>query len=52
MTKRESEQIRSQRIGLRFQGIAEEPTCAASTGSSISRRCARSRTSVANLCAD
>ena len=52
MTKRASEQMRSERIGLRFQGMAEEPICLASKGSSSSRRCASRRRSVANLCAD
>jgi len=44
-------QIRSQRIGLRLYAIALDPICPFSIGSSISLRFARSRMSVAILCA-
>jgi len=46
---RESEQIRSQRMGLRLYAMAEDPICPASMGSSISLRLARRRISVAIL---
>ena len=36
MTKRASDAMRSQRIGLRLYAMADEPICSASNGSSIS----------------
>mmetsp|Transcript_19802 Transcript_19802/g.34094 ORF Transcript_19802/g.34094 Transcript_19802/m.34094 type:complete len:254 (-) Transcript_19802:762-1523(-) len=51
-TKREREQMRSQRIGFRLYAIADEPICSASKGSSTSFRWASSRMSFANLAAD
>ena len=46
ITKQEP-QIRSHRIGFRLYGIADEPICLSSNGSSISLRLQRSRMSVA-----
>ena len=54
ITKRESEAIRSERMGLRLYAIAEEPICFASNGSSTSLRCDSRRMSLENfdaLCA-
>ena len=45
-------QHRSERIGFRLYGIALEPICCFSKGSSISLRFARSRMSVQTLCTD
>ena len=39
ITCRASEQTRSARMGLRLYGMAEEPTCDASNGSSSSPSC-------------
>ena len=47
---RASEHIRSARIGFRLYAIADDPTCSASNGSSISWRWASSRRSVPHLC--
>ena len=44
--------MRSERMGLRFQGMADDPICLLPNGSSSSRLFASSRRSVANLCAD
>ena len=46
---RDSEQIRSQRMGFRLYAMAEDPICPGSRGSSISLRLARRRMSVAIL---
>ena len=45
MTWRASAQMRSARIGLRLYGIADEPICSFSKGSSTSLRCASRRRS-------
>eukprot|EP01139_Manchomonas_bermudensis_P010712 Amastigsp_a340965_83.p2 type:complete len:238 gc:universal Amastigsp_a340965_83:312-1025(+) len=52
MTSRESEVIRSHRMGLRLYAIADDPTCLRSKGSSISFLDARSRMSTAILVSD
>ena len=49
MRNRPRPHMRSERIGLRLYGIADEPTCPGSAGSSISCRCANSRKSVPSL---
>ena len=45
-------QIRSDRIGFLLYGMADDPICSASNGSSTSLRCANSLTSCAILDAD
>ena len=39
--------MRSQRMGLRLYGMADEPICLSSNGSSTCRSCCKSRMSVA-----
>ena len=47
MTYLASEQMRSQRMGLRLYGMADEPICLSSNGSSTCRSCCSRRISVA-----
>ena len=48
-TWRARAQIRSERMGFRLYGMADEPICSFSKGSSTSRRCDSRRTSCAIL---